>query len=701
MLQLNENQKDKDKKIEMPHHDKLQELATNYKDLKIQNIEETQKLLGISDAKILRRFTLDEHYTKSMNRAFFRLWKNQALYRKFEVSKYCPTLKSLVPDEIIELKKFSAGEATYTIPGHGEKDRKVTVGIRHFVAFPLVDSSHDETNAIEVPITRAEFLLGTVALGVHPDDEKYASYINKYVIHPLTNVEIPIFQDYSAKIKGGGPYQPKIITPVHSQQDFDLLKKFKRDKDENALISFLDPMGKISFSDTEDREAIIELHKTDFEGMDRFEAQEKILKLLEKIGAYRGYEDHETVLEICKITGDVIEDHAYDQWVFESERYAKALLDLLFGDESDDPDVRAAFEQRKRSKDFEINLTITPESRKRELKEWLENVKDWNISHQSWWGRRLPVYELISVDDGELVGPEIKFKNFMKAKGAGQDDAWKNRLRTIWYKNMDPEIWRKNLFDPKVKWRNVHKPRQMHVDKTYSYYLSDLFFQPNSEPWFPGESLHEAKKQAIDALFQSPANRGFKHAKHRAHPMDHLEMIQDLDHFDSTFVQALHSFTALGWPTHQENDDGLLAPFKRRHPQDIKTFLGKDFTTKAGKELIMSLALTNRLPSSKFLVYNDIVDQENNQSFSVKNNGLFIEPSNVIMGAELEDLSEEIESSSEIDEDAKSVMMKKLEKSFPEGLESASADALRLTLLGGKIPFGDAEKNWVRVLKNK
>ena len=75
-------------------------------------------------------------------------------------------------------------------------------------------------------------------------------------------------------------------------------------------------------------------------------------------GAYRGYEDHETILEICKITGDVIEDHAYDQWVFESERYAKALLDLLFGDESDDPDVRATFEQRKRSKDFEINLTM-------------------------------------------------------------------------------------------------------------------------------------------------------------------------------------------------------------------------------------------------------------------------------------------------------------------------------------------------------
>lgn len=165
----------------------------------------------------------------------------------------------------------------------------------------------------------------------------------------------------------------------------------------------------------------------------------------------------------------------------------------------------------------------------------------------------------------------------------------------------------------------------------------------------------------------------------------------------------MHSFVALGWPTTQ-TEEGLLAPLKRRFPQDLLTFKESNFAQEAANQLVLSVAMTGRLPASRFVVYNEIQNPNNQFADFSLEQGLFIEPQKMITGCEFDDLIQDVKNSSNLDDLRKKITVKLLEKKFPEGLEAASADALRLCLLGGRQTSsisGHAEEsdlvNWGRI----
>ena len=637
-----------EKSESLPHHEDLKKIGQSWQEHKKQDILANQELLGITPSDSLLKFTLDDHFNTAAKKAFFRLWKNKNIYRRYAMASYCPTLKSIISPSDIEVRKFAAGtDQFYRLPTTGEK---VEVAALHFISFPVVDSKVDDVADIEISTERPELILGATAIAVNPDSgpEQLKDLVGKYVLNPLTDLELPIIRDLSAQ-------QPRMVVPLHNRQDFELVKNQSK---ATLNISIFDPMGNVSLSESEDTK-VLRSKGIEVNGLTRFQARERIIAALEAVGIYRGYKEIDTELKICKITGDVVEDIATDQWFFRAEEYAQDLKKILFAEQTD--------------KNEEYHLTVTPKSKKEELANHLGTIQDWPISRQNWWGQTLPVYELLSVDGGKTVGREVKYNLVMRENGFINGPATFLARNSL--KNLEENLREFKKFSTKDP--DMYR---------YDMWMSDQFFQENDEIWFSGEDSHEARKEAAEALRQASSNQGFALFKHQHNVIDNIEVMQDLDVFDHEFVEAISNFASLGWPTHQDST-GLLAPFKRRFPTDAMTFSEADFLREASQSLILSLALTNRLPASRFIVYNDV------QDFSLKSGNVFLQPDSLIYGTEqVEDLYQGLEESSEIDDQRQENLKKRLSGKFPNGFESSSADALRLCLLSGRTTLSLREE---------
>ena len=228
----------------------------------------------------------------------------------------------------------------------------------HFwhINYPIVGTD----KCIEIATTRPETMLGDTAIAVHPDDERYKDLVGKMVLLPIVNKEIPIVADsYVDKEFGTGAVK---ITPAHDPNDFEVGKRHNLEE-----INILNDDGTINENGGK------------FEGMDRYEARKAIVKELEEGGYLVRIENHEHNVGTHDRCHTTVEPMVKQQWFVKMDEMAKPAIEALKSGQ----------------------LKFVPESFGKTYLHWLENIRDWCISRQLWWGHRIPAY--YCDDCGEIV----------------------------------------------------------------------------------------------------------------------------------------------------------------------------------------------------------------------------------------------------------------------------------------------------------
>ena len=286
------------------------------------------KKLGCSVDWDRVNFTMDDHYYKAVIKVFVDLYKKGMIYRGARMINWDPSAKTALSDEEVEYRDIQ--------------------GKLYYVKYKVVDS--DEY--ISIATQRPETIMGDTALAVNPNDDRYQYLKGKKVIVPLVNREVPvIFDDYVDPAFGTGALK---ITPAHDINDYNLGLKHNL-----PAIDTLNDDGTLSEA------------AGVFVGLDRFEARKKAIEKLREDGLLFKEEEYQTRLGFSQRTNAVVEPRISTQWFVKMRGLADKALEAVTGGE----------------------VKIHPEERfLATYKYWLENVKDWCISRQLWWGQRIPAW---------------------------------------------------------------------------------------------------------------------------------------------------------------------------------------------------------------------------------------------------------------------------------------------------------------------
>ena len=291
-------------------------------------ILEQLKKLGCSCDWDRTKFTLDPEMTESVLQVFEKLYNDGHIYRGYRMVNWDPEAQTTLSDE----------EVLYE-----EKD-----GNLYHISYQIVDSDQH----VIIATTRPETLLGDTAICVHPEDERYFHLKGKKVRVPLTDRVIPIIQDdYVAMDFGTGCLK---VTPAHDQNDKILGEKHKLE-----VIDIFNADGTLNE------------HGGKYQDLDRFKARKIIAKDLEAQNLLIKKEPHKHKVGISERTKAVIEPRLSDQWFLKMKELSRPAIDAVLN-----------------SNDIEL----LPEKFKNTYRHWMENIRDWNISRQLWWGQRIPAY---------------------------------------------------------------------------------------------------------------------------------------------------------------------------------------------------------------------------------------------------------------------------------------------------------------------
>ncbi len=307
-------------------------------------ILQQMRKLGCSYDWRRERFTMDEHYARAVLETFIRLWNEGLIYRGYRIVNWCPRCLTALSD--LEVERNEEGE-----PGN-----------LWFIRYPLKRDGGRGTGDefIVVATTRPETMLGDTAVAVHPDDERYRHLIGATVILPLVGREIPIIADPAVDPEfGTGAVK---VTPAHDPADFEIAERHNLPK-----VLVMDDYGRMI--NVPDR----------FAGLDRFAAREEVVKALQEQGLLERVEDYRVPLGRCYRCDTVIEPLLSLQWFVRMKPLAELALKVI----------------------REGKIRYLPERFARLTIEWLENIKDWCISRQIWWGHRIPIWYCLDCNEGK------------------------------------------------------------------------------------------------------------------------------------------------------------------------------------------------------------------------------------------------------------------------------------------------------------
>jgi len=319
-----------------------------WKDLYGNRITGQIRSLGASVDWSREAFTMDSNLSRAVTEAFVRFHDDGLLYRDTRLINWSCALQSAISE--IEVDYIDLEGKTYLpVPNHKLKD-KYEFGTLTSFAYK-VEGSDEE---IVVATTRLETMLGDTAVAVHPNDTRYSHLHGKYVIHPFVDRKIPIITDDVLVDMSFGTGAVK-ITPAHDPNDYSCGKRNQLD----FIIIFTED-GKIANNGGK------------FAGLMRYDARIAIEEELKVLGLWRNKEPNKMRLGKCSRSGDIIEPMLTPQWYVNCSSMAARAVDAV----------------RKG------DLKIVPEFHESTWYRWLENIRDWCISRQLWWGHRIPAYFL-------------------------------------------------------------------------------------------------------------------------------------------------------------------------------------------------------------------------------------------------------------------------------------------------------------------
>ena len=307
-------------------------------------IIEQLKQIGCSCDWTRTRFTLDPEYSRAVREVFVRLWEEKLIYRGHRVIHWCPTCLTALSDE--------------------EAEHHETNGNLYYIKYPLAAGS----GSITVATTRPETMLGDTAVAVNPEDPRARPYIGKKARLPIVEIEIPIIADEAVDKDFGTGFVK--VTPAHDANDFEIGKRHNL---EMPLIMRED--GTLGEPDGQEAKAAVKRQgggrvPPELVGVDRFEARKRIVKQLEKAGLLEKVEPHRHSVRRCYRCDTVVEPRLSDQWFVKMKPLAEPVL----------------------AKFREGAYKIVPERWRATYDNWMEHIRDWNISRQIWWGHRIPVF---------------------------------------------------------------------------------------------------------------------------------------------------------------------------------------------------------------------------------------------------------------------------------------------------------------------
>lgn len=317
--------------------EKFVEKVWEWKDKYAANIHEQWAKMGFSLDYSRERFTLDEGLSKAVREVFVKLYNKGLIYRGKYIINWDPEARTALSDIEVEYKEVN---------GH-----------LYHLQYPLQDGS----GHIVVATTRPETMLGDTAVAVHPKDERYKDMIGKMLVLPITGREIPIIaDDYVDREFGSGAVK---ITPAHDPNDFEMGHRH-----DLPQIVVMDETGTMNENAAQ------------YQGLDRSDCRKQIVKDLEAAGVLIKIEDHVHQVGHSERTGAVVEPYLSTQWFVKM----KPLAD-------------AAIQAQNEGK----GVNFVPDRFEKTYLNWIENVRDWCISRQLWWGHRIPAWHC--EETGEII----------------------------------------------------------------------------------------------------------------------------------------------------------------------------------------------------------------------------------------------------------------------------------------------------------
>ncbi len=291
-------------------------------------IIEQLKQLGCSCDWTRQRFTLDEGLSEAVKEVFIRLYEKGLIYKGKRIINWCPRCVTALSNDEVEHEDIN--------------------GFMWDIKYPLKDGK----GFVTVSTTRPETMLGDTAVAVNPKDERYKDLIGKTIILPFVNREIPIITDEYVDLEFGSGCVK--ITPAHDPNDYEIGLAHNLEQ-----VVIMDEHGIMNANAGKK-----------FEGLDRFEARKKIVERLKEMELLETIKPHELAVGLCYRCDTPIEPYLSDQWFVKMKPLAKRAIEVV----------------------KEGKVKFHPARWTKVYYHWMENVRDWCISRQIWWGHRIPVY---------------------------------------------------------------------------------------------------------------------------------------------------------------------------------------------------------------------------------------------------------------------------------------------------------------------
>ena len=323
------------------------------------------KTMGFSFDWERERFTMDDGYVDAVLESFIRLFDKGYIYRGARVINWCPRCHTAISD--IEVEYVEQNSHMW-----------------HF-RYPLEDGS----GHVVVATTRPETMLGDTAVAVNPNDDRYRDMVGKTIVLPLVGRRIPVVADEYVDVEfGTGAVK---VTPAHDPNDFEIGIRHGLPQ-----VVVIGPDGSM----TEDAGA-------SYAGLDRFKARRRVVADLTEQGLIEKIEDYTHSVGTCARCHTVIEPLLSEQWFCKMQELAKPAADVV----------------------REKKVSFVPDRYERIYLEWMENVRDWCISRQLWWGHRIPIYKCDEC--GEVVAAKSEQEAIEKLKCKCSDASGETASRSI------------------------------------------------------------------------------------------------------------------------------------------------------------------------------------------------------------------------------------------------------------------------------